>query len=131
MDRPEAAAPSRIDSPVSTGFNLGGARTRVTRLLVRDVPAGATIEVRCRGPRRSCPYKTKRYRVPSATARVNLLRPFAKRTLAPATTIEVRITKPGTIGKISRITTRRRKLPLSRTLCLPVGVTAPQPSCLG
>jgi DNA-binding beta-propeller fold protein YncE len=123
--------PSRIDSPVSTGFKLTGVRTRVTRLLVRDVPAGSAIEVRCRGPRRSCPYKTKRYRVRSATARVNLLRPFAKRTLAAATTIEVRITKPGTIGKVSRITTRRRKLPLSRTLCLPVGVTAPQPSCLG
>ncbi len=128
---PSGSAPSRIDSPVSTGFKLTGARTRITRLFVRDVPAGAAIEVRCRGPRRSCPYKTKRYRAPSATARLNLLRPFAKRTLAAATTIEVRITKPGTIGKVFRITTRRRKLPLSRTLCLPVGVTAPQSSCLG
>ena len=125
------AAPGRIDSPVSTGFKLVGVRTRITRLLVRDVPAGAAIEVRCSGPRRSCPYKTKRYRVRSATARVNLLKPFAKRTLAAATTIEVRITKPGTIGKVSRLKTRRRKLPLSSTLCLPVGVTAPQPSCLG
>ncbi len=128
---PSGSGPGRIDSPVSTGFKLTGARTRITRLLVRDVPAGAAIEVRCKGPRRSCPYKTKRYRVPSATARVNLLSPYGKRTLAAATTIEVRITRPGTIGKVTRITTRRRKLPLSRTLCLPVGVTAPQPSCLG
>jgi len=128
---PSGSGPSRIDSPVSTGFKLTGARTRITRLLVRDVPAGAAIEVRCKGPRRSCPYKTKRYRVPSATARVNLLSPYGKRTLAAATTIEVRITRPGTIGKVTRITTRRRKLPISRTLCLPVGVTAPQPSCLG
>ena len=40
---------ARIVTPVQSGFRVLRAFTRVTRLRVLDVPAGATIQLRCKG----------------------------------------------------------------------------------
>ena len=46
--------------------------------------------------------------------------------LKPGTTLEVRVTAPGMVGKVVRYTFRsKRKLPSSKRRCLPPGATEP------
>jgi hypothetical protein len=108
-----------IESPVRNGFLVFAAFTRVTRLSVADVPAGATVIVRCRG--RGCPFDAKRRAVRRAARRIDLLRPLRRAKLRPKAVLEVRVTKPQTIGKVARYRMRRRAAPASEALCLPPG----------
>jgi hypothetical protein len=108
-----------IESPVQNGFVVFAAFTRVTRLAVVDVPAGATVTVTCRG--RGCPFRAKRRAAARAKRRIDLLRPLRRARLRPGVVLEVRVTKPRTIGKVVRFTMRRRLAPGSEALCLPPG----------
>ena len=47
-----------LDPPVRNRWAVGNRRTRVVELVVRTLPATATVEVRCRGPR--CPFKKRK-----------------------------------------------------------------------
>jgi Putative metal-binding motif len=115
-------AAARLTATVKHNWAVLRGRTRVTRLLVREAPAGAAVEVRCLGKR--CPFRVKK-----ATVKRNgtaALRRFFRRRLRPGMTIEVRITAPNLIGKVVRYKTRRRSTPDGKTFCLPPGVTKPQ-----
>jgi hypothetical protein len=97
--------------------------TVLTRAVVNDVPVGATVIVRCRGG--GCPFKSKTIR--HRHGQVKLTRAFRHRRLRPGTVVEVRITAPGRIGKVSRLIIRRAKAPRApRPLCLPPGATRPE-----
>jgi hypothetical protein len=85
---------------------------RVTRLSVR-APRGVRIVVACRG--RDCP--SRRYRAPRGTHR---LRRF-ERDLRSGTRLEIRITKPGYIGKRTVIVIRRRHAPSRSDRCVEPG----------
>jgi hypothetical protein len=97
--------------------------SRNTKLLVRDIPAGAKVKVRCRG--RGCPKKkTRTLKVKKGTANV---RPFLrKRHLRVGTKVEISITAPGMIGKFVRLKIRRKAIPRMTRYCLPPGVSKPQ-----
>jgi hypothetical protein len=104
--------------------------SRIRSLTARDVPAGAKVQVRCSG--RSCPFR----RAPARTLRraaksVSLLTASLRRKrIVPTTTIEVRVTRAGHIGSITRFRfTRLRHSPLSQVRCLPPGRTTPQRTC--
>jgi streptogramin lyase len=118
------AAPfRRITTPVRSAFALFARFTRVTRLQVARVPAGARIELRCRG----CFEGVKRIRVRRATAAVDVRRRFLRgRELRPGTVLELRIRKREFIGKVVRFTIRRTSLPRSRVLCLPPKAKRPR-----
>jgi DNA-binding beta-propeller fold protein YncE len=95
--------------------------TRVRRLTVTSVPGGSTVAISCRG--RGCPPR-KRLRsvaVGRDTAAVPLARRFGKRKLRPRAVVQVRVTKPGFIGKAFRYTVRKSKEPASRPRCIPAG----------
>jgi hypothetical protein len=105
-----------------------GKLTRVTTLVVKPVPAGTTVTLSCTSAKHAkkanrCPFRKKTIAVKAPTGKLSLAKYFKKRKLAPGTKIEVRATKPGTIGVVSRYTTRNRKIPSVKNLCLPPGAT--------
>jgi hypothetical protein len=127
--RPPLPSPPRITATVSAGWVIRRGRTTITRLAVRGVPAGGRVEVRCQGKR--CPFKRKRAAHPKR-GRVNALKALGKRrTLRAGQTLEVRITRAGSIGRVVRWRMRagNHQPKLSSPLCLPPGRTQPQRRC--
>ena len=107
----------RIAAGISWNVTRRGARTRFDRLLVRGVPGGATVEVRCSGKRGACPRRTFR----TTLAGDVRLRPFVGRYMPAGTRITVLITKPGAIGKRVVYTLRRGRNPRSVSACTAPG----------
>ena len=91
-------------------FTASGAH--VSLLSVR-APRGARVKVACRG--RDCPLR--RFK---ARAGVKRLRPF-ERDLRAGTRLEVTVTKPGYIGKVTVIVIRRHAAPRRSDRCLEPG----------
>jgi hypothetical protein len=89
---------------------------RVTLLTVR-APRDVRIDVDCAGT--DCP--ARHYAPPAGTLR---LRKF-ERALGAGTRIEIRVTKPGYVGKFTSITIRRRAEPRRSDRCLDPGSTRP------
>ena len=115
--------PARTAAVVATAFRVSPKGTRVVRLRVRDAPTGAKVTVRCLGKRKRCRLKRRSVTV-RADGTANLRR-LVRRRLRPRTTLEVRIVAPNAIGKVIRYPIRRRRPPVSRTLCLPPGAKRP------
>jgi hypothetical protein len=84
-------------------------------LLTVTAPKGAYVGVRCRGAR--CPYVHKRV---AARGKRIVLRAL-QRSYAAGTVIEIRITKPDTIGKYTRLRIRADKSPARVDRCLRPG----------
>jgi len=116
-----------ITSPVSITWGVSGKRTKLTRLKLRQLPAGAKVQLRCSG--RGCPFGRKsagRVR----DGKVNALKAFGdERILRAGAVLEIRITAPQRIGKVVRYTTRDGKPPKVSTLCLRPGAKTPQRRC--
>ena len=92
-------------------------------LSANNLPAGATVTVTCKTKKKGqqkkgCPYKRKRFQIPTARARFNLRKPFAKKRIPVGTKITITITARGYLGKRVTYTMRARKLPKSRVQCL-------------
>jgi hypothetical protein len=85
--------------------------TTVSALTVTKVPAGATVTVACFGSNTSCKFKRKTLAIRRATPKVALVGLFKKAPLAKGTKIEVRVTKPGTVGVAVAFTMQSRKQP--------------------
>jgi hypothetical protein len=112
---------------VAASWSVAGGRTTIVRLLVRNVEAGARVELRCLG--RRCPFSRERAGRPRRGT-VNALAALGADTVLRAgQTLEVRITRTGSIGKVVRYRMRARRRPASSTLCLPLGATRPQSRC--
>jgi hypothetical protein len=90
--------------------------SRITLLSVRG-PRSARISVRCVGPK--CPMST--LSLPSAPAR---LHPF-ERFLPAGTRLQVRVARPGRIGKYASFLIRARRAPLRADRCLLPGGSKP------
>jgi hypothetical protein len=81
-------------------------------------PQGARITVRCAGPR--CPRERLR-----RTARgMNRLRPY-ERFLRRGVRLTIRVTRPGLIGKFTRVRIRASRAPLRVDRCLAPGGKSP------
>ena len=99
--------------------------TRLIAFTISDVPAGGKVRVLCTGATKraakACPFKDK-----SFTGRsVKLLKTFKKRKLLDGTTLDVRITAPGRIGKRIAYAFRKRKGPKITRGCLDVSSAKP------
>jgi hypothetical protein len=93
--------------------------TVLPELVVRSIPAGATVDVRCRG--RGCP---RRRWVRPASGKLSL-RPFAGRRLGVGLVLQIRVTQPGAVGQVFLLTIRSGRIPLVKQRCLPIGATRP------
>jgi hypothetical protein len=110
-------------SPFPVVRVIGDVRRRGTliREIVIRVPAGSRVVIRCRG--RGCP-KTKAKRTAHA-ARTLHVRRFARRVLRPRAVVRISVTKPGTIGKYTRIRIRKDRPPSRIDRCLMPGRKQP------
>jgi len=128
------AAGLRLLSPFPV-VRISGVVTRAgirVRLLAINAPAGAKISIRCRA--RGCPFRRRsrliasRASTASGWARVSRMirfRRFKGRLLRPGTIVQVFVTKPGTIGKYTRLRVRRARLPARADRCLVPGAARP------
>jgi DNA-binding beta-propeller fold protein YncE len=91
------------------------------RLRISGIPAGAAVQLRCRG--RGCPFKRKSF--PVRNGRADASKAMKKAKLRRGTRIQVRITKPGAIGKVVIYVVPKKGLPKGRVRCLPPGATKP------
>jgi hypothetical protein len=98
-----------LNSTLGVRWAHPGSTTRFTRLVVLDVPAGATIVMRCTG--RGCPQQPYRTTVAAAKASVSVLGPLARRSLRPGAAVEVRVTRADLVGRLVRYTVRRGRGP--------------------
>jgi hypothetical protein len=80
------------------------------------------VSMRCKG--KGCPFERKSARAKNGVAKLG--KHFKGAKLKPGTTLEVRVTAPGMVGKVVRYTFRsKRKLPSSTRRCLPPGASEP------
>jgi hypothetical protein len=114
---------ARVVTPVQSLFSTSGGRTRVLRLRVLDIPAGAVIQLRCTGgKKRGCFKGTKRFRIKRGAAAKDVRGPVKGRTLKANARLEVRVLAPDAIGKVVRYTMRKgNNLPKSKLLCVTPG----------
>jgi Ca2+-binding RTX toxin-like protein len=110
-----------LKASVRAAFGPSAAATRLTRLRIRNLPAGARVAVTCRGKGKGCPRKPLRKTIAAATKVLAIPAPFAGRALQPGARLEVRITKAETIGRVFRYTMRKGRKPATQSLCLAPG----------
>jgi hypothetical protein len=93
-------------------------------LKVQQLPAGARVTLRCRG--RGCPAKSVR-RIATSNKRGVAPIEFRRfeRSLRFGVTLEILVFKAGEIGKYTRFTIRRGKLPVRVDMCLDVAGVRP------
>ncbi|HEV2787209.1 MAG TPA: putative metal-binding motif-containing protein, partial [Solirubrobacteraceae bacterium] len=120
-----------VDYGLSLSFSKATPRgRRVSRLVVRDLPAGHRVQVSCKTPKRyarRCPF-TRRTRQPLQGGNASLTSLFRRRVLPPGTTLELQITAPGFNGRVRRFTVRRVGAVRDQRLCLMLGRRVPS-SC--
>jgi hypothetical protein len=109
---------------LSSGFPSFITTPKFDLLVVRDVPAGATVKATCRTKRGRRCAGTRDFTRRNARGEVKL-RGFLGRRFPAGSVIEVRVTKPGAIGAVKQIKIRRGKRPQPITRCLPPGARKP------
>lgn len=110
------ARASQVGGRLSFDFTaFPNGTTRVDRLVVRELQAGGRAELRCSG---RCAFRKKDGK--AADGKVNL-RKLIRGRLRTGATLEVRLSAPGTIGRVVRFKMRKAKLPKRTSLCLPPG----------
>ena len=107
---------SRVGGRLSFDFTaFANGTTRVDQLLVRELQAGARAELRCKG---RCAFRKKVGK--ARRGKVNLRRLIPGR-LRAGSTLEVRLSAPDAIGRVTRFKVRRGDTPKRTSLCLPPG----------
>ena len=133
VDRDQAGAAAVVDIPVRARppesispfpvvrivGSFGRPGIRIEQLVV-NAPRGARVEIRCRG--RGCPFRRMIRKPRPQTVRV---RRFARRILRPGSVVQVWVTRPGEIGKYTRLRIRSGKRPVRVDRCLMPGSRRP------
>jgi hypothetical protein len=121
---------NRVDAPYPEITSLVRYRakttaglTRISLLSVIRPPEGTPAELRCRG--QGCRFSSRR-RVAAPGARaIQFTRDLRNVRLRRGAVLEVRITHPGMLGKVVRISVGRRGTVSDIALCLPPGAMRP------
>jgi hypothetical protein len=97
-------------------FERNGSNTELLGLAVGDVPAGSKVTLSCSG--NGCPFDTKTINMKSSAGTVALTDMFLDTNLKPGMLLELRVTKPGFIGKMFQYEVRASDNPKSTTRCI-------------
>ena len=117
-------APFPLLGSLATGiFDFDGPFTRVSSITIRRPRKGSTLKITCKGG--GCPFKTRTRKLKRSRTKQVLTRPLGKAKLRRGTKLEVRLTKPNTIGSVVRFTMRPGRFPAKSELCLPPGAKHP------
>ena len=120
---PTAAAGAKIADQivVTLGFSFTSTKkkTKLSGLVVKNIPAGSTVTVRCP---KGCAKKTfKKSRAGGQLA----LKSLTKKPLPVNTAITVVVSKAGASSAVKILKIRARQAPLVTTLCQPEGAAKP------
>ncbi|MFL5884060.1 MAG: PKD domain-containing protein [Thermoleophilaceae bacterium] len=119
-----AAAPSLLQALVRI---RGAALRRGAKIKLFTVlaPAGARVNIRCRHA--SCAHRRITITRTAAAGKTTTLFRFRslQKRLSAGTTVEVRVTAPGAVGKYTRLVIRSLKQPKRTDRCLAPGSTKP------
>ncbi|MET0816305.1 MAG: MopE-related protein, partial [Solirubrobacteraceae bacterium] len=113
-----------IGAEITSRWKTTGRGTKVSRLVARNVPAGATVTLRCKGG--GCPKPRKVRKEVGKRKDVKLHPLLAGRRLKPGAVVQVRVTRDDAIGAVAKFRIRSGKLPARRTLCLAPGTSKPK-----
>ena len=117
-------APFPLIGSIATGlFDFPGAFTRVTAINIRRPRKGSTLRIICRGG--GCPFRARTRRITRNRTKQLLKRPLGGARLAKGTRLEIRLTKPRTIGFVVRFKMLDGVFPAKKELCLPPGAKRP------
>jgi hypothetical protein len=117
-------APFPLLGSLATGiFEFPGRFTRLVSITIRRPRKGSTMQITCRGG--GCPFRSRTRKIKRNRAKQVVSRPLGRAKLRRGTRLEVRLTKPGTIGSVVRFTIRRGRFPARTELCLPPGAKRP------
>jgi hypothetical protein len=105
-----------LPSSVTVIFRLFAADTAFDQVIVRRAQAGSTVVIRCTGP--GCPSKDARARVKRSRNKLVISNPLRGARLRAGARLEVRITKPRTVGLVARYSVRSGAAPARTDLCL-------------
>lgn len=108
-----------IKSAVYATFEQRGAMTELIGLAVGNIPAGTKVTLSCSGP--SCPFGSKVINLDKPVATLAITDMFLDPKFKPGTTIEIRVTKPGLVGKVFQYETQASSEPRMVAQCLPPG----------
>jgi Ca2+-binding RTX toxin-like protein len=113
-----------IGAEITSRWSTKGRRTKVARLVARNVPAGATVVLKCKGG--GCP-KPRTVRKEIGKRKDVKLHPLlAGRRLKAGAVVQVRVVSDSAIGAVAKFRMRKGKLPVRRTLCMPPGTSKPK-----
>jgi Ca2+-binding RTX toxin-like protein len=118
----------RVNSPLSytVARRQSQNQAKFVKLTVAEIKAGDTIDVRCTGGKsKGCPFSKKTQTGKAGKAKVNLVPLLKQRYLKRNAVLEIRITRPNEIGRVTRLTVTKRGVIKSQLLCLAVGATKP------
>jgi len=111
-----------LPTAIGTLFDYGRV-TVFTELNLRQVRAGSTLRMTCSG--KGCPFRTKTRKLTRNRRKQVIANPLRNARLRPGARFEVRVTKPATIGPVTRYTVRLRKPPKRADLCIAPGAKKP------
>jgi hypothetical protein len=111
----------RVSASISFNFLFHPSYTTVAQLSVSGAPLRGKIVMSCHGG--GCPFGQKTFKHKGS---VNLARLFGSARLSPGTKVQIAITAPNQVGKVSVFTMQAGGAPTQNHLCLPPGVAAPR-----
>ena len=113
-----ATAPQIV---VTLGFSFSSfaKSTKLADLVIKNLPAGATVTVKC--PKGCAKKSFKKAKVSGQLS----LQTLVKKPLKLGTKLTVIVSKPGSSSAVKVLTIRARKAPLVTTQCQPEGASKP------
>jgi Ca2+-binding RTX toxin-like protein len=117
-------APFPLIGSIATAiFDFPGQFTSMVTITIRQPRKGSTLRITCRGG--GCPFKSRTRKITRNRVKQVIVRPLGRAKLRRGAKLEVRLTKPRTIGFVVRFTTRVGVFPAKTELCLPPGKKRP------
>jgi Putative metal-binding motif/RTX calcium-binding nonapeptide repeat (4 copies) len=111
-----------ITTPVIARFVAAPGAARIARLQVLGARAGTRVQVRCRGD--GCRFAKRTVRLKKRTAKLDLRKRFGLRRIGRQT-LEVRLLRSDSIGRVVRFRGSGGGIPTTKILCLTPGRKKP------
>jgi hypothetical protein len=112
-----------ITTPVLARFIAAPGAALIVRLQVLRPQRGTRVQVRCRGG--GCGFKLRKLTVKRRTAKLDLRKRFRLRSIG-SQTLEVRLLRSDSIGRVVRFSGKGGAIPRTRILCLAPGKKKPR-----
>ena len=130
---PPARKPRMVNASVTYNWSVKRTRHTFTRLVVRNLPVGSTVTLRCSGKRcrlKSLTIKRSRKSTMNVLNAKALRGKHKKRTrFRSGQSVDVRVAAPGMNTKMLRFVLRTGVVAKHRSYCVPLGAKRAQRSC--